>query len=116
MFADAELPDLFAVSKQRQANRALSSDFLKVSFLLVLELRNDVVFVFGVGFVLGGAGDGGGGPAGSPAERVGRALDGEEEGVDESGDGDDGDEAKDEFEGREVDASRRCWERWRWFV
>lgn len=116
VFADAELPDLFAVGKQRQAHRALCSDFLNVGFLLVLELRNYVVFVLGVGFSFGGAGGGGGGPVGSPAKRVWRELDGEEEGVDESRDGDNRDEAEDKFKGGEVDAPRRCWERWRWFV
>lgn len=47
------------------------------------------------------------------AEGIGRAFDGEEEGVDEGGNGYDGDDAENEFEGGEVDGARRCRER-RW--
>lgn len=87
-----------------------------MGLFLVLDVRNDVVPVEGVGFGSDGSRCGGGAPVMPAAERVGRALDGEEESVDESRDGDDGDEAEDESEGREVYASGRCWERWGWLV
>lgn len=45
--------------------------------------------------------------AAAAAEGVGRAFDGEEEGVDEGGDGDDGDQSQNEFEGGEVHGAWR---------
>lgn len=65
-------------------------------------------------------GDGGAGePGGSPppeTEEIGRALDGEEEGVDEGGDGDDGDEAEDELDRREINGPMRRRVRRRWSI
>lgn len=74
------------------------------------------LFLFVGVFVVGGGGDGREGVGGGPArsrERVRRTVDGEEKGVDQGGDGDDGEETEDEFESGEVDGARRSWERWR---
>lgn len=50
----------------------------------------------------------------SSTERVGRALQGEKEGVDQGGDGDHGEKSENELKRGQVDAAWRCGEGRRW--
>ena len=106
VLTSAQLPELVAVGKCRQADRAFASDFLRVGVVLVPEVGDrsggDGATVVGVAGIL----------VRSPAAR--RAPKGADEGVDHGGDGDDGDDGEEEFQGREVDGARWAGERWRW--
>lgn len=103
VFTGDELPDLLAVNERRQAYRTFVADFLTNLVLIVLKRHSHITIRRTISGYNGdrSAGE----PSGSPApeaEETWRALDGEEEGVDKGGDGDDGDEAENEFNWREI--------------
>ena len=83
VFTDGELPDLFTVVERWQAHWTLVADFLTVLVFVVFNGSSNVTRRSTISDHNGGAGAGE--PCGSlppEAEEIGRALDGEDEGVD----------------------------------
>ncbi|KAF5476063.1 hypothetical protein F2P56_007806 [Juglans regia] len=82
-----------------------------MGFLLKLHIRNHLSAADAPLVV---AGESPGEAPVASSKRVGRALHGEEEGVDQGGDGDHGDESENEFKRGQIDAAGRCREGRRW--
>jgi hypothetical protein len=113
VLAHAQLLHFFPLHKHRQAHRTLAANnIFDMGFLLILDIRNLLSVTDIPTISLDGEPPGGASVA--PSKRVGRALHGEEEGVDQGGDGDHGDESENELERGQVNAARRRGKGRRW--
>jgi hypothetical protein len=112
VLANTQLLHFFPLRKHRQAHRTLAANnIFDMGFLLILPVRNllSLTHIPMISSLAGGAS-----VEASPAERVGRALHGEKEGVGQGGDGDHGDKSENKLKRGQVDAAWRCGKGRRW--